>query len=259
MTLLRGALLVAAISLLGVALAGAEVIGGDNVRVTFRASITPRTLPRTGSAPIALHVSAKVTPVGGRRPEALRKVTVEVNRHAVATTRGLPFCPWSRLISENSKRALAICGDSLIGTGHFSSHIDIPEQAPFPAEGRMLAFKSERNGKPAIAVHVYGRSPVPTSEVLPMTFSRRGEGNFGPIVTVPMPDVGNDWGYVSGFDLTLKRRYAYRGRQMSVLSANCPAPPGLDVVPFRAARGVFDLGDGSRLTRVVGATCKAAR
>jgi len=83
---------------------------------------------------------------------------------------------------------------------------------------------------------------VPTSEVLPMTFSRHGQGNFGPIVSVAMPNIGNEWGYVSGFDLTLKRRYRYRGRAMSVISASCPAPKDVHVAPFKAARGTFETG-----------------
>ena len=251
--------------LIGIALfllfgvAQADVISGGNVRVSFRGSISPETLPRSKAAPIALHVAATITPIEGKRPEALERVTVEVNRHAVATTRGLPVCPWNRLVSENSRRALKICGDSLIGTGHFSSHIDIPEQAPFPAEGRMLAFKSERNGRPAVAAHVFGKNPVATSEVLPMTFSRRGQGSFGPIVSVKMPNIGNEWSYVNGFNLTLKRRYRFRGKTLSVISASCPAPADLDEVPFKAARGVFELADGSTLTRVVDGSCKAVR
>jgi hypothetical protein len=245
---------IALLSLLGVA--QADVISGGNVRVSFRGWISPQTLPRSGTAPIALHVEGTVTPVNGQRPEALERITVEVNRHAVATTRGLPTCPWRRLLATTSHRALEICGDSLIGTGHFSSHIDIPEQAPFPAEGRMLAFNSTRNGRPAVAAHVYGTDPVPTVEVLPMTFSRRGQGSFGPIVSVEMPNIGNEWGYVNGFDLTLKRRYRYRGRSMSVISASCPAPADLNEVPFKAARGIFELADGSTLTRVVGGSCK---
>ena len=175
---------------------------------------------------------------------------MEINRHAVVTTRGLPTCPWRRLLSTTSRQALEICRDALIGTGHFTSHIDIPEQAPFPAAGRMLAFNSRRNGKPAVAAHVYGRDPVPTSEVLPMTFSRRGQGSFGPIVSVEMPKIGNEWGYVTGFDLTLKRRYRYRGRAMSVISASCPAPAGIREAPFKAARGTYELAGGSTLTRV---------
>ncbi len=247
----------AALTLLGVA--HAEIVSGGDVRISFHASISPKRLPRTHSAPIALHVAARVSPIDQRRPEALLGVTVEVNRHAVATTRGLPRCPWHELQSLSSARALAVCGDSLIGSGHFTSHIDIPEQAPFPAEGRLLAFNALRNGRPAIAAHVFGTDPAPTSEVLPMTIARRGQGNFGPVVAVQMPKIGNDWGYVTGFDLTLKRTWRYRGQEMSVISASCPAPPDLDVVPFKAARGVFEFADERRLTRVVSSSCRAVR
>jgi hypothetical protein len=43
---------------------------------------------------------------------------------------------------------------------------------------------------------------------------------------------------------------------MSVISASCPAPADIDEAPFKAARGIFELADGSTLTRVVGGSCK---
>jgi hypothetical protein len=248
---------VVALSLLGTA--QAEVVSGGNVRVSFRGWISPQKLPRSEAAPIALHVAGTVEPVGDRRPASLARVTVEINRHGVVTTRGLPTCPWRLLMAVTTRRALAVCGDALIGTGHFTSHIDIPEQAPFPAVGRLLAFNSSRNGKPAVAAHVYGTDPVPTSEVLRMTFSRRGQGSFGPIVTVEMPKIGNEWGYVNGFDLTLKRRYRYHGRAMSLISASCPAPAGVREAPFKAARGIYELADGRTLTRTLSGSCQVAR
>jgi hypothetical protein len=252
------ALVVAAVlALLGVA--QAEVVSGGNVRVSFRGWISPEALPRSKAAPIALHVAGTIEPVGGRRPASLERVTVEINRHGVITTRGLPTCPWRLLRSRNSRQALHICRDALVGTGHFTSHIDIPEQAPFPATGRLLAFNSIKNGKPAIAAHVFGKDPVPTSEVLRMTFGRRGQGTFGPIFSVEMPKIGNEWGYVNGFDLTLKRRYRYHGRAMSVISASCPAPAGIREAPFKAARGIYELADGSTLTRTLSGSCQVAR
>jgi hypothetical protein len=248
---------IAMFSLFGVA--QADLVSGGNVRVSFQGWISPKTLPRSEVAPIALHIAGTVTPLDGQRPASLERVTVEVNRHAVATTRGLPTCPWRKLISTTTARALEICRDALIGTGHFTSHIDIPDQAPFPADGRLLAFNSRRHGKPAVAAQVYGRDPVPTSEVLPMTFGRHGQGNFGPIVSVEMPKIGNEWGYVTGFDLTLKRRYRYRGREMSVISASCPAPRGIREAPFKAARGTYELADGSSLTRTLNGACEVSR
>src|SRR6478735_6362495 len=185
----RLALLVGIVALSLLGSAQADIVSGGNVRISFDGWISPEALPRSETAPIALHVAGTVEPVGDGRPASLERVTVEVNRNAVFTTRGLPTCPWRRLKAVRSDRALEICGDALIGTGHFTSHIDIPEQAPFPAVGRLLAFNSRKSGKPAIAAHVFGRDPVPTSEVLRMTLSRRGQGAFGPIVTVEMPKI----------------------------------------------------------------------
>lgn len=256
---MRRVLVLAAVSVLALlGVARGEVVSGGNVRVSFRGWINPRTLPRTETAPIGLHVAGSVEPVGGRRPAALESVTVEINRHGVVTTRGLPTCPWRRLRSTTSRQALAICRDALVGTGSFTSHIDIPEQAPFPAAGRILAFSTRLNGRPSLAAHVFGNRPVPTSQLLPMTFGRAVHGQFGSRLDVEMPQIGPDWGYVTGFALTLERHYTFRGRRLSLLSASCPAPKGIREAPFKAARGTYHLAGGETLTRVLSGTCQVA-
>jgi hypothetical protein len=247
---------IVALSLLGIAQAGVVVDG--NTRVSFHGWINPRVLPRSEAAPITLHIAGTVTPVGGQRPATLERVTIEINRHGVVATRGLPTCPRRRLQSTTSEQALAACRDALVGTGHFTSHIDIPEQAPFPAVGRMLAFNTVIDGRPALVAHVYGKKPVPISQVLPMPFERGGQGAFGSTLSVEMPQIGPDWGYVTGFDLTLGRRYSYRGRTLSLLSASCPAPEGIRKAPFKAARGTYELVDGRTLTRVLSGSCEVA-
>jgi hypothetical protein len=72
-----------------------------------------------------------------------------------------------------------------------------------------------------------------------------------------MPKIDDEWGYVTGFDLTMHRRYRYRGRELSLVTAFCPAPPDVHRVPFMAARGTFDLADGQTITRTVSGTCTA--
>jgi hypothetical protein len=245
---------IAALALLGVA--QGDVVSGGNVRVSFRGWINPEILPRTEAAPIALHIAGTVSPIGDRRPAALESVTVEINRHGVINTRGLPICPWRRLRSTTSVQALAICRDALVGSGRFTSHIDIPEQAPFPAAGRTLAFNTVLGGRPSLVAHVFGKSPVPTSQVLPMAFRRSAGGQFGARLEVAMPKIGPDWGYVTGFSLTLERRYRHRGRALSLLSASCPAPRGIRRASFKAARGTYHLAGGRTLTRVLSGTCE---
>jgi hypothetical protein len=243
-----------ALALSGLAIA--DVVSGGNATVSFGGWISPRKLPRAGSAPITLHVAGTVRPIAGRRPAALKRVKVELNRHGVLTTRGLPTCPRRRLEGTTSAQALKLCPAALVGTGRFRAHVEIPEGAPFPSIGRMLAFNSTLHGRPALLAHVYGIDPVPTSQVVPIAIRRRGEGGFGSTLSVLMPEVGHEWGYVTGFAMTFHRLYAYRGRTRSFLAASCPAPAGIAAAPFRAARGTYYLADGRVLTRVVSGSCR---
>lgn len=242
-----------------VAVAGAEVVSGGNVRVSFHGWITPRTLPRGEAAPVTLHVAGTVQPIGGRHPEALERVKVEINRHGIVSTRGLPACPEGRLKGSTTAQALARCRGALVGTGHFTAHVEIPESTPFPSVGRMLAFTTTRGGHRALVAHIFGTDPVPIAQVLPISLRQRGEGGFGVTMSVEMPKVGDEWGYVTGFDMTFHRSYRYGGRARTFLAASCPAPAGIAEAPFRAARGTYYLAGGRVLTRVISGSCRVGR
>lgn len=257
----KAALLLAVVSALAFfAVAKADTVTGDGVRIDFRGQIRPAVLPRSEPAPVTLRVAGTVQPLDGQRPVALERLTIQVNRHAVFTTRGLPACPVRRLRGAASRQALDNCGDALLGYGYVTSHIDIPDQARFPAFGRVLAFKATQRGHRAVAIHVFGRTPASITTVLAATLVRSGPaaGPFGPKLTVEMPKIGDDWGYLTGFALTLHRRYRHHDREMSVVSATCPAPRDLHKVPFKAARGTFELADGQTLTRALGGSCTVA-
>jgi hypothetical protein len=243
-------------SLALIAAAGAEIVSGGNVRVSFRGWISPRKLPRAGTAPVSLHVAGTVQPLGGRNPASLQRVKVEFNRHGSVSTRGLPVCPRRRLQGSTTVEALERCRGALVGSGRFTAHVVIPETSPFPAVGRMLAFNSTFHGRPALAAQVFGTDPVPISQVLPISIRQRGEDGFGPTLSVQMPQVGDDWGYVTGFAMTFHRSYLYRGRPRSFLTASCPAPAGIGEAPFRAARGTYYLSGGRALSRVVSGSCE---
>ncbi len=241
-------------SLLAVASGDTETSGG--YKVTFGGSITPRNLPRGKSVPISLHVGGTVVPVGESRPPKLLRVKVAINRHGVIDTRGLPTCPSRKLQGRTTEQALEVCGDALVGTGHFTAHVDIPDQSPFPSVGELLTFNTRVNGRPALVGQVFGTQPVPVSRVLPFKIQRQGEGQFGAALLVTMPVVGSDWGYVTGFDMTFNRRFQYRGQPHSFLTASCPAPRGIREVPFKAAKGTFYLAEGESRVRVLSGSCQ---
>ncbi len=252
-------LLAALAALLLLARARAETISGDQLRIAFQTSILPKALPRSAPVPISLRVTARVRPVGSESPATLNRLTIEVNRHVHFDVSGLPTCAPRRLRGTDSQEALANCRAALVGSGYFTSHIEIPEEAPFPAFGRVLAFNALRAGRPALVLHVFGQRPTPTVAVLSASLSPSGPatGAFGPRLQIEMPRIGDKWGYLTGFGLTFHRRFRFRGLGRSVISANCPAPQGVAVVPFKAARGTFEFDDGRILTGGVGGSCRA--
>lgn len=248
----------AAIWLCAQSLVSAEVITGGNFRVSFSGSMTPGKLPRTGSRPISVSVSGAVQQLPGPRSPALREFTVAINRHAHLSLRGLPVCTRRQIVGDSTNQALTNCREALVGSGHFTAHIDVPEQAPFPADGRLLVFNSRYHGHGALLGHVFGRQPVPTAIDMYFRLHREKKGPFGLTFTATVPDVGEEWGYVKGFEVNLGRRYRFHGRERSLLSAGCPAPAGFSSAPFKLARGVFRLADGSTRSRVLSGVCHVA-
>lgn len=251
--------LLAVIGLCTQSLSSAGVITGGNYRIGFSASMTPAMLPRVGSQPISVSVSGAVQQLAGPTSPALREFTVSINRHARLSLSGLPICPRRLLNGDSTSRALAHCGDALVGSGHFTAHIDVPEQAPFPAAGRLLVFNSRYRGHRALLGHVYGSQPVPTALDVYFRLHWERKGPFGLTLTATMPNVGEEWGYVTGFEVNLGRRYLLHDRQRGVLAAGCPAPAGFDSASFKLARGVFRLADGSTRSRVLSGVCHVAK
>jgi hypothetical protein len=240
-------------------LASAEVITGGNYRISFSGSMTPAKLPRVGSQPISVSVRGAVQPLPGSPSPALREFTVSINRHARLSLRGLPRCSRRQIAGSSTSQALANCRDALVGSGHFSAHIDLPEQTPFPAAGRLLVFNSRYRGHRALLGHVFGRQPAPTAIDMYFRLHREQKGPFGLTLTATLPEVGEEWGYVKGFEVNLGRRYLFHGRERSLLAAGCPAPAGFNSAPFKLARGVFRLADGSSRSRVLSGVCRVAK
>lgn len=239
-------------------LVSAEVITGGNYRISFSGSMTPAKLPRVGSQPISVSVKGAIRQLAGHPPPALREFTVAINRHAHLSLRGLPVCPRSLLKSESTSNALARCRGSLVGSGRFTAHIDLPEQTPFPSSGQLLVFNSSYRGRRALLGHVYGPRPVPTAFDMYFRLHQERKGPFGLTLTATLPNVGEEWGYVTGFEVNLGRHYLLHGRRRSVLEGGCPAPAGVNTALFKLARGVFRLAGGSTRSRVLTGVCHVA-
>ena len=243
----RGALLGVAVAALAVtSLAQATVVQEGNLRITVLSQIQPYKLPRQGTAPIAVFVSGHLSAPHGGIPAQLQEMTVQVNKHGLLQSRGLPTCTLKQLQATSTERALTSCGDAVIGSGQFWAHIVLPDQGAYPTHGRLLIFNGRQRGKPVIYTHIFTANPFFSSFVIPFSISKVKEGAYGTELTASLPQALGSWGYVDRIKLTLKRKYRFKGHQLSYFNSGCPAPKGTmrTVFPLALASFAFDGGVG---------------
>jgi hypothetical protein len=250
----RLALTALALALALAALAQAEVTQRGNLRVSFEGKLSPHTLPRSGSAPVKVSVGAKIAATNGATPPQLRKISIAINRNGRFEPGGLPICRLDQIQPSTTADALRACRSALVGQGSFSAKVLLPQQAPFPSQGKVYAFNGRLGGAPAILAHVYGTNPVPTSYTIPFVISQ-AKGTFGTVLAASLPKVTSEWGYVTGLSMTLGRSYSYRGEKRSYLSAGCPAPKGFGGASFPFARAAFGFAGGRSVSSTLTRSC----
>jgi hypothetical protein len=239
-----------AMALAGLALASspisAEVAQRDGVRVSVTGKMTPTRLPRRASVPVAVSVASHITAMAASVVPKLEMIRIAINSHGKLENRGIPLCRLGRIKPSTTTEALTACRQSLIGEGRFSANVRLPEQSPFPSEGRVLAFNGRLRGEPAIFAHIYGIEPVPTSYVLPFLISG-STGTYGSILEASLPSVTGEWGYVTGVRLNFQSRF---------LAAACPAPPRFAGAVFPLMKTTFGFASGLNLSSTLTRSCR---
>lgn len=232
-----------------------EVIEHGGVRVSVNAAIAPRRLPRHSDAPIRFSLSARVLSTGESVPPQLRRISIEINRHGHLDGSGLPTCRLQEIQPATTAGALAACRRALIGEGRFSAKVLIPQQAPFPSAGKIVAFNGRWHGRPAILAHVYGLAPVPTSYTLPFTIGTVRKGTYGTVLSASLPHFTSKWGYVTGISLKIGRSFRSHGAWRSYLAASCPAPAGFSVASFPLSRATLGFSGHKPITQTLVRSC----
>jgi len=251
----RAAIAVALLCLALAAVAHAEVIRKDNLQVSYGGKIAPHKLPRVGTAPVSVSISADIKTIDSQPPPQLRRIELSINRNGRLDQTGLPACHFHQLQPASTQEARASCPGGIVGHGTFKSAVALPEQSPYPSDGTILAFNGRLHGKPVIFAHIYGLQPLPTSFTLPFEIKRRSKGTYGLTLLADLPQVAADWGYVSGFSLVLQRRFRYQGKSRSYISAGCPAPKGFPGATFAYAKASFGFEDGKQMRTTLTRSC----
>jgi hypothetical protein len=229
---------------------GAEVFQKQGVRVTLNGKLSPHALPRKGKVPVAVSVSGQIAATKQNTLPQLKALTIAINSAGALDVGGIPHCRINHINPSTSQQALAMCRSSLIGAGHFSANVLLPEQSPFPSEGRLLAFNGRIGRRPAIFAHVYGTQPLATSYVFAFRIHRQ-RGTFGTVLEASFPRATGDWGYITGISLNLDRS--------RFMQAGCPAPNGFSKIVFPLVKTSFEFAGGLNIQSTLTRSCEATR
>jgi hypothetical protein len=226
----------------------AEVSQKQGIRVTVDGALSPKRLPRKGVAPVAVSVSGQIEAQSTATLPQLQHLQIAINSAGHLDVKGIPHCRIGHINPSTNQEALAACKSSLIGEGSFSANVVLPEQSPFPSKGKLLAFNGTIGRQPAVFAHIYGTEPIPTSYVFAFRIKQTNKGTYGTILETSFPRATGDWGYVTGIELNLDKRF---------LTAGCPAPKGLSKVPFPLMKTDFSFKGGLSLQNTLIRSCQA--
>jgi hypothetical protein len=215
------------------------IVQAGNLKLTLNGGFSPKALPKSGKpAPITLNVSGKIETTDGKHPPALKEVVVETDKNGSIDVKGLPKCTSGKLQAQDTKHAEEICKKAIIGSGITNVEVEFPEQAPFIAKSKLIAFNGGTSGgKTTIYIHAYLTSPVSAAVVTTVKISKIHNGRYGTKSVASVPKIAGGYGSVREFGLTFDRGY----KNTPFLFAKCP-----DGHLNAKATSVFT--DGTKLT-----------
>jgi len=174
----------------------------------------------------------------------------------VIDAKGLPTCPYGKLRNASAASARKVCGDAEVGHGNVTTRIGFPGQGEFASNGPLLAFNAREKGKKAIFAYVDSSGKFSTTFVIKFLV-KKTKGTYGTSLVADVPPIASGSGYISAFDLSLKRRYSLRGEKHSYVSASCPLPKGVNISSFPLVRSTYGFEDGTDVVSVLNRECKA--
>lgn len=226
-----------------------------NLIVSLDGRFSPLALPRDRPAPVAVQLKAGLTTSDGSILPRVTKAELGIPGQGVVTTRGLPKCPLRRIQNATAAKALEACRPALIGSGRMIAEVKIPNQLPFRVHASLLAFNGRIRGHRAVLLHGISARP-PTAIVIPFVIRVR-PGRFRTVLVAHVPENLGPWPRFARFEMNLYRRFTFRGKRFSYLSATCPIPKIVTAGFASFAQATFTTSDGRRISTSITRSCRA--
>jgi hypothetical protein len=199
------------------------IVQQGNLKITGNGGFSPTKLPKTKLAPIGLTVSGKIETTDGTHPPALKEFIVETDKNGGINAKGLAKCTIGKLVARETTAAEKACPTSIVGKGRTDVEIALPEQKPIIAKSKLVAFNGGvKGGVTTILIHAFLKVPVPAAVVTTVKVSKIHNGRFGTKSVASIPVIAGGNGSPIFFELSVNRKFTYKGKQQSYLLAKCP-------------------------------------
>jgi hypothetical protein len=205
------------------AFAKVEVAQVGNLFLKDNGGISPSKLPKHKQVPISGHINAQIGTVDDSHPPAIESVIVDFDKTIQINAKGLPVCTQNQLVARSTTDAKKVCGDTIVGSGEGEVEVAFPEQKPFAAKGPITLFNGGVRGNTTLLlIHTYVAVPAPTAVIVPVKISQIHRGHFGLHTEAKIPAIAGGAGSVTKFKLKIGRKFTYKGKKESYLTASCP-------------------------------------
>jgi hypothetical protein len=205
------------------ALAKPEVFQVGNLFLRDNGRILPTKLPRHTQAPASARLVEEIGTTDGSHPPALESVVADFDETIHVNAKGLPVCRKKQLQSRPTAAARKACPDAIVGSGEGEVEVAFPEQDPFTAKGTIVLFNGGvHGGATLLLIHAYVAVPAPTAVIATVELTRIHRGHFGLHAVARIPRIAAGSGSVIRANFTIDRKFTYRGKEQSYLTASCP-------------------------------------
>jgi hypothetical protein len=235
--------------------AGPTVTGPDGNTQSIDSQIRPKKLSKTKFTPGSLKVTTLTTSTTAANgvPSPAVHATLDFDRNARLYTKGLPTCDPAKLQNQSTEVARRVCGPAMIGSGKALALLPVGPTV-YNVEQTVTAFNGvPQGGKPSVILHTYGTTPIQTTLVLVGPVSNYNKEGYGPRLDLDIPLIAGGQGALKEFQVTINKKWRFKGVKRSFLSAKCPKSKKLK------ARGKFTFRDGQSLTAYSKQTCKQTK
>ncbi|MFN8216640.1 MAG: hypothetical protein U0R71_08590 [Solirubrobacterales bacterium] len=230
---------------------GSAVTAADGNAQAVGSVLKPKQLYKKQFTPAALEVTTRLSnsTTSNGVPIPTTNVVIDFDKNAKVFAKGYPTCQASKLQNVSTEVARRECKKAIIGQGNAEALLPVGGQV-FTVKQEVTAFNGvPKGGKPVILLHSYGTTPVQTALVLTGVVSNYNKEGYGPRLDVEVPLIAGGAGALTYFNVTVDKKYTYKGKKVSYIQAKCPASKKLKT------RSVFKFRDGQTANPTYQSSC----